>query len=128
MRGFASFSRLLLGVVLLVALAGCAEKDPIVGAWEGKSMFGADLVLTFDGKGEITITFVREGVVNRGTYTLDRTTTPISFDYQLEGRGKIQTILEFVDENTFAFEEQGSSSDPRPTAFGRHRLVFRRKG
>ena len=116
-------------IALLFALAAlsCAGKDPIVGTWGGKSVFGEDLVLTFSKDGKITVTFPKGGTVNPGKYWLDRTTTPIGFDYELEGRGRIKTILEFVDSDTLAFEEVGSSSDPRPTGFGRHRLEFKRR-
>ena len=115
------------GLLIILVGLGCSGGDPVVGSWVGKSVFGAELVLTFFKDGRITVAFTKDGTVNSGQYWLDRSTTPIGFDYQLEGRGRIKTILEFVDADTLAFEEVGSSSDPRPTAFGRHRLVFKRR-
>ena len=113
-------------VVALALLLGCG-RDPIVGRWEGKSVFGADLALTFQSDGRLTVTFLKDGHTNHGKYWLDVSPTPHHFDYELQGRGRIRTILEFVDRDTIAFEEVASSGDPRPTQFGRHRLVFRRK-
>jgi hypothetical protein len=112
--------------VLLLSLA-CSAEDPIVGSWVGRSAFGEELVLTFSNGSRIQVRYTKDGTVNSGSYWIDRSTNPISFDYQLEARGRIKTIIEFPDRDTLAFEEVGSSSDPRPVAFGRHRLVFRRR-
>jgi hypothetical protein len=113
--------------LVLVATLACSSEDPIVGSWGGRSVLGEPLVLTFSKNGRIRVEYTRHGTVNSGSFWLDRSTDPIGFDYQLDGRGRIKTIIEFPGADTLAFEEVGSSSEPRPVAFGRHRLVFTRR-
>jgi hypothetical protein len=123
--------RILLGLSLVLLVTGCAsEKDKLVGRWVSPMAGGVDMHIELTKDHRMLVEWVKtadgSGRNSNGTYKVDFKQKPPHFDFKLDDRSEIRTILEIVDPNTFAFENI-NSGDPRPTAMGRYRMVFRRK-
>ena len=67
-----------------------------------------------------------EGFNGMGKYSVDFSKAPTYFDYKIEGRPAVQSIIEFVDDNTIAFEDVATLGE-RPSAFGSNRVVLKRQ-
>lgn len=110
---------------LLLMSAACANQSesPIYGQWRG--VYESDEVLMIMEKnGKITISTL--GSAYTGTFTIDETTTPVQFNMNYEGLGYIETIIEFVDENTIRIENNVAGA-ARPTTFSDFVLLTRDK-
>ena len=100
--------------LLLISAACATQSGPsIYGQWRGVYE-NDDVLMVLEKDGTITISTL--GSEYTGTFTLDQTTTPLQFDMNYEGLGYIETIIEFVDENTIRLENN-IAGEARPTTF-----------
>jgi opacity protein-like surface antigen len=116
---------LVVASALLLSSAACANQpeSPIYGQWRGMYE-NNEVLMIIERNGTITISTL--GSTYTGTFTFDDTTTPIQFNMDYEGLGYIETIIEFVDENTIRIENN-IAGDPRPTTFSDFVLLTRDK-
>jgi hypothetical protein len=111
--------------VLLMMAAACTNQSgpSIYGQWQG--VYESDEVLmVMERNGTVTISTL--GSTYTGTFTLDETTTPMQFNMNYEGLGYIETIIEFVDEDTIRIENNIAGAS-RPTTFSDFVLLTRNK-
>lgn len=108
------FGLTLLAVLVVTFAAACGSSGPsIVGEWEGEYE-GDVITMIFDDQGNVTVSAY--GSAMAGTYTVDTSTDPHHIDIVFPGGGTIETIFEFVGENTLHFQNN-LPGDPRPTSF-----------
>jgi len=112
-------------LALLASLLACSSKssgERLIGAWES-SYEGEEIVMTFDKDGQLTLK--GEGYSQTASYTTDYSADPAHLDIQL-GDETIETIIEFVDDDTFRMENN-FPGEPRPTKFGADTITFTRQ-
>jgi hypothetical protein len=85
----------------------------LIGMWKGE-YGGSEVIMTFEANGNISIAVY--GDLKGGTYSVDYKTKPYQLDLVIKDNGTIQTILEFVDNNTIKIENV-YAGDARPTEF-----------
>jgi hypothetical protein len=106
---------ILASALLLISIIACGSQPApsVYGQWRG-SYDDVEMTLVLESNGTITISSVDSTYT--GTFTLDTNTTPMQLDMNYAELGYVQTILEFVDENTIRIENS-IAGDERPTAF-----------
>ena len=110
---------------LLLMSAACANQTgpSIYGQWKGVYE-SDDVLMVMENGGTITISTL--GSTYTGKFTMDASTDPIQFNMDYEGLGYIETIIEFVDEDTIRIENNIAGA-ARPTTFTDFVLLTRDK-
>ena len=111
--------------VLLMMAAACANQSgsSIYGQWQGVYE-NDDVLMVMEKNGAVTISTL--GSTYTGKFTLDESTTPMQFNMDYEELGYIETIIEFVDEDTIRIENNIAGA-ARPTSFSDFVLLTRSK-
>jgi hypothetical protein len=113
-------------LIATVAVGGCRTSDQrsIVGTWTGKTHEGYDVVLTFTAHG--TLKAAVDDDAGEGTYQVDFSKKPPHLDIDWGSRGKVETILQLLDEKQLRVENSDPGED-RPETFTKAALVLTRK-
>lgn len=86
----------------------------IVGKWMGKNDDGQDITLTFTAQGTVKIAV--DDDAGEGTYQVDFSKKPPHLDIDWGSRGKVNSILQLLDEGRLRLE-QSDPGDTRPQSF-----------
>ena len=114
---------ILICAILLITATACVNQSgsSIYGQWQGVYE-NDEFIMTFQKDNTVTLSILESEYT--GTFTLDRSTSPMELDLTFADLGTIQTIIEFVDENTLRFENN-SANIARPTTFSDYATLTR---
>ncbi len=114
---------ILICATLLITATACVNQSgpSIYGQWQG--VYNNDqFTMVFQKDNTVTLSISESEYT--GTFILDLSTSPMNLDLTFADLGTIQTIIEFVDENTLRFENN-SADIARPTAFSDYATLTR---
>jgi hypothetical protein len=122
----------MLGLVLIALLCGCGSREAksLLDEWKGTNYRGQIVYINFQDAESFYIEVFHpenqsDGFNALANYSVDFSKTPAHFNYQVDDRPAMKSIIEFVDEDTIAFED-ASKPGERPTRFGSRRVVLKR--